>query len=145
VRATQFGGDWEEYRRTANEETTVILLVEDDDGIRNLEEIARVSGVDVLFVGAADLSASLGTTRDDPRVTGAISKAIDVAKRHELATHVNLRRNDPETLAFWYRQGCRLFHFTDVTLFSNAVNDAVTADRNIVSDLKAPTTVASTH
>jgi|ERR1043166_6045927 4-hydroxy-2-oxoheptanedioate aldolase len=142
IRATRFTGrDWEEYRRVANEETAVILLLEDEEAMNNVEEIASVPGVDVLFVGASDLAASMGAERDDPRVKNAITTAISVARRKGIATHVSLRRNNPETLAYWYDQGCRIFHFTDVALFSDAIGGAVSTARATIKKLGASSAI----
>jgi 2-keto-3-deoxy-L-rhamnonate aldolase RhmA len=58
------------YLAYANEETCVVVQIESPDGIRNLESIAEVPGVDVLFAGPMDLSASLGHIGEvnDPHV-----------------------------------------------------------------------------
>ena len=58
------GEDFNEVIRTANDETVVVLQVESRQAFDNLEEMARVPGVDVLFVGPLDLSASVGTITD---------------------------------------------------------------------------------
>lgn len=52
--------NWDDYLPVANDETCVIVQVETPEGIRNLEAIAAVEGVDVVFAGPTDLSASLG-------------------------------------------------------------------------------------
>jgi 2-keto-3-deoxy-L-rhamnonate aldolase RhmA len=44
----------------ANEETLVIVQIETADGVERVEEIAAVDGVDVLWIGHFDLTASLG-------------------------------------------------------------------------------------
>src|SRR5436853_389015 len=54
------GGDIVAKMTTANEEGLVIALVETALGIRNVEEIAGVDGVDVLWVGHFDLTNSMG-------------------------------------------------------------------------------------
>lgn len=51
---------YDEYLPVANDETCVVVQIESPDGIANLEEIASVPGVDVVFAGPLDLSASLG-------------------------------------------------------------------------------------
>lgn len=51
---------WDDYLPAANDETCVIVQVETPEGIANLDEIAAVDGVDVVFAGPMDLSASLG-------------------------------------------------------------------------------------
>jgi 4-hydroxy-2-oxoheptanedioate aldolase len=51
---------WEDYLPRANEEVCVVVQVETPKGINNVEAIAAVEGVDVVFAGPTDLSASLG-------------------------------------------------------------------------------------
>ena len=74
------GEDWVNVIKTANEETVVILQIESVQAYENLDAIAKVPGVDVLFVGPMDLSASLGL------ITNKASKEVqdimrDVPKR----------------------------------------------------------------
>lgn len=49
-----------EYVRKANEETLVVVQVETASAVAQVDEIAAVDGVDVVFLGPADLSQSLG-------------------------------------------------------------------------------------
>ncbi|WP_250508329.1 MULTISPECIES: 4-hydroxy-2-oxoheptanedioate aldolase [unclassified Caballeronia] len=49
-----------DYLSTAADEICVLLQVETTTGLRNLTEIAAVEGVDGVFFGPADLSASMG-------------------------------------------------------------------------------------
>ena len=51
---------WDDYLPAANEETCVIVQIETPAGIENLDAIAAVDGVDIVFAGPADLSAALG-------------------------------------------------------------------------------------
>jgi 2-keto-3-deoxy-L-rhamnonate aldolase RhmA len=51
---------YSDYLPAANEETCIIVQVESPEGIENLEAIAEVEGVDVVFAGPSDLAASLG-------------------------------------------------------------------------------------
>jgi 4-hydroxy-2-oxoheptanedioate aldolase len=51
---------WSDYLPRANDEICVVLQVESLEGIANLEAIAAVDGVDVVFAGPADLSAAMG-------------------------------------------------------------------------------------
>jgi 2-keto-3-deoxy-L-rhamnonate aldolase RhmA len=60
TRANGYGARFQENVETANSETVVIVQVEHIDGVRAIEPILDVSGVDAVFVGPYDLSASLG-------------------------------------------------------------------------------------
>src|SRR5215831_14354613 len=51
---------YDDYLPNANDETCVIVQVETPEGIENLEAIAEVEGVDVVFAGPSDLAAALG-------------------------------------------------------------------------------------
>jgi 2-dehydro-3-deoxyglucarate aldolase len=48
------------YLKTANQHVGVIVQLETPDALNQLEAIARVKGVDALFIGPADLSAAMG-------------------------------------------------------------------------------------
>ena len=69
------------YVEAANAETMLIAYVENLDAVRNLEEIVTVPEIDVLFIGPADLSASLGypTQTSRPEVVAAIDRVYAVA------------------------------------------------------------------
>ena len=58
------GADWNEVIKTANEETLVVLQLESQRAYDNLDEIRHVPGIDVIFVGPLDLSATVGTITD---------------------------------------------------------------------------------
>ncbi len=59
-RANRFGTRLQEHVETANRETAVIAQVEHIEGARNIEKILDTPGLDGVFVGPYDLSASLG-------------------------------------------------------------------------------------
>ena len=60
VKAASFGSvPKEDYFKEANTKL-VVLQVEGKEGIANLDEILKVEGYDILFVGPYDLSQSLG-------------------------------------------------------------------------------------
>ena len=48
------------YLQTAETEICVLVQIETSDALENLEEIASVEGVDGVFIGPADLAASMG-------------------------------------------------------------------------------------
>lgn len=58
-RASRFGTDTT-YLQTANQGICVIVQLETPQAVAELEAIAAVPGVDALFIGPADLSASMG-------------------------------------------------------------------------------------
>lgn len=73
----------DDYLRQAEAEICVLLQVESVMGMQNLAGIAAVEGVDGIFFGPGDLSASMGHlgTPDDPRVLSAIRDGVETVKR----------------------------------------------------------------
>ena len=63
-RAQGYGPGFADYVATANDETAVIVQAEHIDAIANIEEIAAVEGIDAVFIGPYDLSASMGKPGD---------------------------------------------------------------------------------
>ncbi len=61
TRASNFGRITD-YATTANDEICVVVQIETLEAYENIEEIAAVPGVDALFIGPSDFSASLGHT-----------------------------------------------------------------------------------
>lgn len=60
VRSAAYGAVPGEEYFTRAQDTVIILQVEGQEAIDNLEEILGVEGVDIVFIGPYDLSASLG-------------------------------------------------------------------------------------
>lgn len=71
------------YTARANAEICIIVQVETIDAMGKLEEIALVDGVDGVFIGPADLAASMGFPgqTDHPAVKAQIEGAIKTLKR----------------------------------------------------------------
>ncbi|WP_299199721.1 4-hydroxy-2-oxoheptanedioate aldolase [uncultured Amphritea sp.] len=68
------------YLQKANDEICLIVQAETVTAMANLEEIAAVEGVDAVFIGPSDLSASMGHigNPDHPEVVAAIENGFKV-------------------------------------------------------------------
>ncbi len=77
TRATRYGGI-AGYQARAADELCLIVQIETADAVTRIPEIAAVEGVDALFVGPADLAASMGHGADlsHPEVRHMIHRAI---------------------------------------------------------------------
>src|SRR5947199_4097527 len=69
-----------DYLKTANDQSLLIVLLEDIVAVQNLDEILKVDHIDVFFVAPSDLATSLGHIGDTghPEVQQAIVGAIVV-------------------------------------------------------------------
>jgi 2-dehydro-3-deoxyglucarate aldolase/4-hydroxy-2-oxoheptanedioate aldolase len=73
-----------EYTRRANAETFLAIQIEHVGAVEDVDGIAALADVDVLFVGPADLSQSMGLLGewDHPRVWQAIERVAQAARAH---------------------------------------------------------------
>lgn len=78
------GGDVGAKIKAYHERTMVIAQIETERGLEQVEAIAAVDGIDVLWVGHFDLSNFMGIPAkfDDPRFDAAMRRVAQVAKAH---------------------------------------------------------------
>lgn len=107
TRATRFGAV-EAYPATAGDELCLILQIETLDALAALDEIAAVEGVDSLFIGPSDLSASMGHAGDlnAPAVKTAILDTLDRLAR--LGKPSGLLTLDPDFAETCIEHGAQL-------------------------------------
>ncbi len=76
----------EGYVKFANRNVMVVTIIEQAKAVDQIEEIASVPGIDVLFIGVNDLSYSLGLSgrQNEPKLQEAITKIVAAGKKHNL-------------------------------------------------------------
>lgn len=107
-----------EFFAQANEEIPVIIQVETVKAFENLEEIASVPGVDVLWVGHYDLTVSMGIPAqfDHPRLLQAMDDLVGACKRHGVSP--GFMPPTPENTAHWISKGFRMISLgSDIGVF----------------------------
>lgn len=85
TRATRFGlRPFSEAYEHAHEEILTVLQIERLEVLSEVEAIAAIDGVDVLFVGPLDLSVSMGIPQefDHPEFVAALQRVSDAAAAH---------------------------------------------------------------
>ncbi|KAF8475658.1 Pyruvate/Phosphoenolpyruvate kinase-like domain-containing protein [Kalaharituber pfeilii] len=74
-----------EYLEQANDNILTIVQIETKEALENVDEIASVAGVDVLFVGPFDLGNSIGypvnASGIHPVLSEAIQRILDAANK----------------------------------------------------------------
>jgi 2-keto-3-deoxy-L-rhamnonate aldolase RhmA len=82
ARAADYGRTFESYVDEDHRDVSVIVQIESETAVENAADIAAVDGIDALFVGPADLSASLGVFAEwtDPAFLAAIESVIEAGE-----------------------------------------------------------------
>ena len=97
-----------DYLRQANAETFVAIQIEHVDALEEVDAIAAVKDVDVLFVGPADLSQSMGLPGEwnHPKLWSALERVAQAANNHGI--HWAILPPDPRYARRCVDLGCRM-------------------------------------
>lgn len=90
VRATGFAQNFNEYYQDSQETILGVVQIETMEVLNHLDEVAAIDGVDVLFIGPADLSMELGIFGqfDHPRFKEALQETVNAAQKAGKATGI---------------------------------------------------------
>lgn len=133
-RGLAFGVAHDDYRpgdlagsmQAANDEVMLIAQIETPGGVEQADAIAAVEGIDALWIGQYDLSATMGIPGrfDEPPFRAATARVLE-ACRHRGKTAV-LGSGDVETLRRGPESGFQmLVYLTDVWIFQQALRQGL--------------------
>jgi len=108
IRASGFGQDFSQYYQESYETILGVVQIETLDVLNHLDEVAAIDGVDVLFIGPADLSMALGIFGqfDHPRFREALRETVNAAQKAGKATGIFFL--DPDDYRTYHDLGIRL-------------------------------------
>jgi 2-dehydro-3-deoxyglucarate aldolase/4-hydroxy-2-oxoheptanedioate aldolase len=97
-----------DYMREANANTFVAMQIENTDALEDVEQIAAVDDIDLLFVGPADLSQSMGLPGqwEHPRIWQALERVAQAARSHRI--HWGILPPTPAHAQRCIELGCRM-------------------------------------
>jgi 4-hydroxy-2-oxoheptanedioate aldolase len=95
-RACDFGKNFNEYVKGAEERLLCIVQIESPTAVKNAAAIASLKGVDILFVGPLDLSFSMGIAGqfEAPQFVDALRSVAKAAKNAGKAAGILLKSPD---------------------------------------------------
>ena len=107
VRATNYGKQLDEYYQGVKDNLLGVIQIETLESLKNLEGIAAIDGVDVLFIGPADLTMALGIfwQFDHPQYQKALKATAAAAEKAGKAAGVLMA--DPAQYEMYYKLGFR--------------------------------------
>jgi 4-hydroxy-2-oxoheptanedioate aldolase len=128
VAGLAFGLTMIEYQRQANDQTLVIVQIENQAALAHLDEIFSVPGLDMAFVGPMDLSISLGLDavpeQTHPIFQEALNDILAAGRAHRLP--VGIYCSNARAAAARIRQGF---------LFVNVAHDVGALLRGVQAEL----------
>ena len=112
---------------TEKAKAACIIQIETLKALENVEEISKIDGVDLLFVGPLDLSFALGVPRDfkNPKFVEAAAKVVAAAKANNKVA--GILAADASAADAFIAQGFKVSAIgSDSTLLANAISNLVT-------------------
>jgi 2-keto-3-deoxy-L-rhamnonate aldolase RhmA len=118
------------YARWANKETVLIAQIESTTGLESVAEIADTPGIDVAWVGAMDLSLSMGIVGqyEDERFVAALRRVAEASR--QAGKGAGIQPGSPALARRWHGLGYNVLSFsTDIAVYQRAVAEALAAVR----------------
>jgi 2-dehydro-3-deoxyglucarate aldolase/4-hydroxy-2-oxoheptanedioate aldolase len=123
-------GDLVEKIASANRETLLIAQIETAQGLQNVDAIAAVAGIDVLWIGQFDLTNSLGIPGqfDHPQFHDAVKKVVNACRTYrKTAGYMVMDTAGGEAML---AQGFRMLAYSgDLWLYQEALRQGIAALR----------------
>ncbi|MBK7713241.1 MAG: 2,4-dihydroxyhept-2-ene-1,7-dioic acid aldolase [Bacteroidales bacterium] len=126
-RAHSFGPGFSDYVENANKDLVIMIQIEHRDAVKNIDEILKVKGIDSVFIGPYDLSASMGLTGQlsHPDVKSAIKLIKDKCRKAGLP--YGIFGMTPQGLIPEVKDGCTfLLCGVDAAILVNSYKDLLT-------------------
>ena len=110
----------------SNEELLLIAQIETAAGVQDVDAIARVEGIDCLWVGHFDLTNSMGIPGqfDNPEYTDAIERVVEACNRHGKAA--GFMPTTPDMAVDYIERGFRAIAYSgDLWLYQTALRNGL--------------------
>jgi 2-keto-3-deoxy-L-rhamnonate aldolase RhmA len=120
------------YMRKTNADTVILPQIETADGLANVEEIAAVDGVDVLWVGHYDLTNSLGIPGqfDHPDYLSALDRVVKAA--HANGKPAGFMAGSQAEAAMLVERGFRILAYGgDLWVYQDALRSGIEQVRTL--------------
>lgn len=119
-RAAAYGYRIPDYLAAANKSLLLAIQVETAEGLTNIDAIAAVDGVDVIFIGPGDLSVSIDAM--GPAGAKKLNAAIETIAKAAIRAGrtVGIFRPSPDDIGIWAQSGIRFFILASDTMFLGA-------------------------
>lgn len=136
-RANAHGADFDTYIKEANDNIFVVAQIEHIDGVKNIDAILQVKGIDGVFIGPYDLSGSMNIPGqlDDPRVGEALQKVLDACKAAGKSSGLHVVAPDPARIVDALNKGFTFLALSVDALFMDSrARECLREARNVLNN-----------
>lgn len=134
-RANDYGMRLDEECRKANHDILIAVQIEHIEAVENIEEILGVDGIDAVFIGPYDLSASMGITGqfDHSDYKTAANKILNACQKNQIIAGIHIVAPNPNQVIERYQEGYRLLAYSlDITMLTTACQEGLSKIRKSI-------------
>ena len=131
-----------EEQQRLNQELSLLVQVETVEAVNQIEEFCQIDGIDI-FIGPADLSASLGVPgqTSHPKVVEAVRHVVTTAKRYGKRVASAVHHKDA---SLWIELGVDLlFCANDIVALRTGATTAIRETEERISEFNARAAIES--
>lgn len=106
------------YVDVADRETLKMMIVEQEEGFQNIEDIVQVEGVDIIVLGPGDLSVGMGLKgiQTDPKIGMLMNHAAEICVKYK-KPFLAWPAMEEDKLREWEKKGASMFGFPQDSFF----------------------------
>lgn len=130
-----------EASKALNDATLVVCMIETMEGLKNVDEIAATSGVDVILVGSNDLLFAMGKPGQfgDPDHVAAVQRIIAAARAHGKFAGLGGDRDVARQVEFIRKGVTFVTTHTDIGFLMTEASRQTSALRSALQELRGST------
>lgn len=124
-----------ERTQLANDNTIVTVIIESNEGINNIDQIAALDNIDIIYIGTYDLSQSLGCIDDlkNPKLLKAIEDTVKVIRDN--GKHAGVLAQSGEDVRQWVNMGIQFIPYhVDCGLIKSLIGQDINRLREIIME-----------
>lgn len=131
-RSHGYGFSFDDYIKKADNEIFICVQIEHIKGVENLEKILSIKGIDAVFIGPYDLTASMGITAqfNNPKYLSARNFILAKCKEFGIFAGIHIVQPDPKSVTDRVREGFGMIGYSlDITMLGHSCRDGLASIR----------------
>lgn len=132
-RSHAYGFEFDQYMNDAEDNIFIAIQIEHIDAVNNFEEMAQVKGLDAIFVGPYDLTASMGITAqfNHPDYLNVLGKINIICQKYNIIGGIHVVQPNPQEVVEKHSMGYNMIAYSlDITIIGSNCRNALTKINN---------------
>lgn len=135
-RANDYGMRLADECDKANDDILLAVQIEHIEAVENIDEILTVEGIDAVFIGPYDLSASMGITGqfEHPDYLKARDVIFEACRRHDIVPGIHIVAPEAQQVIDRHDEGYRFLAYSlDITMLTTACQSGLASIRKEIA------------